>query len=60
MNKGQSTIEYILLITAVILVIVLFTTGNNSPFQQRLNTVFDTTTQTMVNAATYLKEPAAP
>jgi len=53
-HKGQSTVEYILLVTAVIAVIILFTTGNNSPFQQRLNSVFNTTTQGMLNVANVL------
>jgi hypothetical protein len=57
-HKGQSTVEYLLLITAVIAVIVLFTTGNNSPFQQNLNSVFNTTSQAMLNTATYLQENA--
>jgi Flp pilus assembly pilin Flp len=58
-HKGQSTVEYILLVTAVVLVIVLFTTGNGSLFQQRLNTVFNQTTQDMVNVATLLQTNAA-
>ncbi len=53
-HKGQSTVEYILLITAVVAVIVLFTVGNNSLFQQRLNSVLNTTTQDMLNVASRL------
>jgi len=56
--KGQSTVEYILLITAVIAVIILFTTGNNSPFQKNLNSVFNTTSQDMLNVASYLQDNA--
>ena len=58
-DKGQSTVEYILLVTAVIAVIILFTAGKNSLFQQRLNSVFNTTTQDMLNAASYLSQNAA-
>ncbi len=58
--KGQSTVEYILLVTAVVAVIILFTTGNNSLFQQRLNSVFNTTTQDMLNVASRLQDNAAP
>ena len=58
-HKGQSTVEYILLVTAVIAVIVLFTGGNNSVFQQRLNSVFNTTTQDMLNVASRLQDNAA-
>ncbi len=59
-DKGQSTVEYILLVTAVIAVIVLFTVGPNNLFQSRLNSVFDTTTQDMLNVATHLQDNAAP
>lgn len=51
--------EYILLVTAVIAVIVLFTAGNNSLFQQRLNSVFNSTTQDMLNVASRLQDNAA-
>ena len=60
LDKGQSTVEYILLVTAVIAVIILFTTGNNSLFQQRLNSVFNSTTQDMLNVASRLQDNAAP
>ena len=59
LNQGQSTVEYILLVTAVVAVVILFTTGNNSMFQQRLNSVFNSTTQDMLNVATYLQQNAA-
>ena len=58
-QKGQSTVEYILLVTAVVAVIVIFTTGNKSAFQQNLNSVLNTTSQDMLNAATYLQQNAA-
>ncbi len=35
-SKGQSTIEYILMVTAVIAVIIALTNGSNSPFQKKL------------------------
>jgi hypothetical protein len=50
LNKGQSTVEYILLVTAVVTVIIIFMTKNGL-FQQRLTTVFNSTTQSMVNVA---------
>ena len=59
-HKGQSTVEYILLVTAVIAVIVLFTVGNTSLFQTRLTSVFNTTTQDMLNVASFLQTNAAP
>jgi hypothetical protein len=58
-SKGQSTVEYILLVTAVIAVIILFTTGKNNLFQQRLNSVLNTTTQDMLNVASHLQDNAA-
>jgi hypothetical protein len=57
-HKGQSTVEYLLLITAVVAVIILFTTGNKSPFQQNLNSVFNTTSQDMLNVASHLQDNA--
>ena len=58
-HKGQSTVEYILLVTAVVAVIILFTVGSNSLFQTRLNTVFNQTTQDMLNVASLLQNNAA-
>jgi hypothetical protein len=53
-RSGQSTVEYILLVTAVIAVVIFFTTGDNNVFQNRLINVFNQTTQDMVNAANRL------
>lgn len=58
-HKGQSTVEYILLVTAVVTVVVLFTTGNGNLFQTRLNSVLNTTTQDMLNVASRLQDNAA-
>jgi YbbR domain-containing protein len=58
-HKAQSTVEYLLLITAVIAAIVLFTTGSNSPFQQNLNSVFNTASQDLLNVASHLQDNAA-
>jgi preprotein translocase subunit SecG len=56
-KKAQSTVEYILLVSAVIVVVVLFTTqtGNHS-FQGGLNSVFNSTTQDMLNVANRLSQ----
>jgi hypothetical protein len=57
--KGQSTVEYILLVTAVTLIVVLFTTGHGAgSFQSGLNQVFNSTTQDMLNVASYLQQNA--
>ena len=57
-RKGQSTVEYILLVTAVVAVIILFTVGNGSLFQTRLSSVFNQTTQDMLNVASRLQSNA--
>jgi hypothetical protein len=59
-HKGQSTVEYILLVTAVIGVVILFTNPANGLFSNRVNQVFNETTQDMLNVATYLQDNAAP
>ena len=57
-HKGQSTVEYILLVTAVVAVIILFTVGKNSLFQTRLTNVFNQTSQDMLNVASHLQDNA--
>ena len=54
-QKAQSTVEYILLISAVIGVVVLFTTlkGPGS-FQFGLNQVFNQTTMDLLNVVNRL------
>ena len=59
-DKGQSTVEYILLVTAVILVIVWFTTSKGQgSFQNSFNQVLNQSTQDMLNVATRLQDNAA-
>ena len=50
-KKGQSTLEYILLVTAVILVLLWFLTGSGSPFRERYNDTLDAATNGMLNMA---------
>ena len=57
-HKGQSTVEYLLIVTAVVAVILFFTTGSSSLFQTRLTNVFNQTTQDMLNVASYLQDNA--
>jgi hypothetical protein len=59
-HKGQSTVEYILLVTAVIGAVIVFTSPKTGLFSQRLNQVFNQTSQDMLNVATYLQDNAAP
>ena len=44
---GQSTVEYLILVTAVIAVIILFVTNQNSGFQSKLSNTLNTATQGM-------------
>ncbi|MEI7999053.1 MAG: class III signal peptide-containing protein [Candidatus Omnitrophota bacterium] len=49
-KKGQSTVEYILLVTAVVTVAILIT-GKNSVFQNRLGNTINITTNGMQTMA---------
>jgi hypothetical protein len=42
-RKGQSTLEYIILVTAVIVVIISFLVSPSSPFKNQLNTTLNDT-----------------
>ncbi|MBI4308984.1 MAG: class III signal peptide-containing protein [Candidatus Omnitrophica bacterium] len=55
-KKGQSTVEYIVLVTAVLAVAILFMVsgGGNSPFQSKLNSTLSTVTDQMTNMANRL------
>ena len=46
-RKGQSTIEYIILVAAVIAVMIFFAGQNNTGLQQRLNNTYDIATNDM-------------
>lgn len=50
-RKGQSTVEYIILVTAVIVVVIVFVFNKDSLFQQRLNNTYDVATNMMENMA---------
>ena len=41
-SSGQSTVEYILLVTAVIAVMIFFTTNQNNGLQGKLNATLET------------------
>ena len=43
-KRGQSTVEYILLVTAVLAVIIAFVAGNGSVFKNNLNSTYTTAT----------------
>ena len=49
-KKGQSTVEYIILVTGVVMVMIMFlVTGDKSPFKQKLNGTLDTVADGMVD-----------
>ena len=49
-KKGQSTLEYIVLVTAVIAIILIFL-GPQGVFQNRVNQTLDVATNAMTNMA---------
>ena len=51
-KRGQSTVEYVLLVTAVLAVIIAFVSGSNGGFQVKLNATLNTAANEM-NAEMY-------
>jgi Flp pilus assembly pilin Flp len=59
-KKGQSTVEYVLLVAAVIAVMVAFTTNKNSGgFQDTLNTALGDASDQMSNLSGRFKQSDA-
>ena len=54
-NRGQSTVEYVLLVTAVVAVMIAFATNNGTGIQQHLNTTLSTAATQMNTMAETLK-----
>lgn len=55
-NKGQSTVEYIVLVTAVIAVMILFVTGSQKGgLQEKLNSMINTAAERMDEKAQTLQ-----
>ena len=49
-KRGQSTVEYVLLVTAVVAVIIAFVSGSgNGGFQSQLNTTLNSAVQEMAS-----------
>ena len=46
-RKGQSTLEYVLLVTAVIVVIIALVAGPTSPFKKAFNSVMQGSVDSM-------------
>lgn len=59
-KKGQSTVEYIILVTAVLAAIILFVANPGSPFRSRLDNTLNSATDAMVNMAGRLNGAFAP
>ena len=61
-KTGQSTVEYILLVTAVILILIFFLVAGNSPFKSKINQTLNEGTEGMLNMAQRLRlsRPLAP
>ena len=53
-RRGQSTVEYVLLVTAVVAVMIAFTTKQNSGLQGHLNQALDTAATDMENLSNSL------
>ena len=54
--EGQSTVEYIILVSAVIAVILVFVNGQNSPFQTTINNTYTTVYSDIDSRATVLSD----
>ncbi len=53
-QKGQSTVEYIVLVTAVIVIIIAFVVSPTGPFATRMNASMDSVTTAARNKAAAL------
>ena len=61
-RKGQSTVEYLILVAGVIAILIVFVGSGNSPFKVALNTTYVTATNGMADMANRLatSRPPAP
>ncbi len=53
-HSGQSTVEYIVLVTAVIAVVILFANNPNSGLRSKINNTYQDITDDMTNRADVL------
>lgn len=58
-KRGQSTVEYILLVTAVIGVLIVFTTNKNNGFQAQLNDTLSSVSSQIGNQTDVLERSHA-
>lgn len=59
-KKGQSTLEYILLVTAVVAVLIIFLRPGAGPFSQALNNTYGQMTGGMESMANRLSNSYTP
>jgi hypothetical protein len=59
-NQAQSTVEYIILVTAVIAVSVVFLLSPTSNFQKKYTNTLDIVTTQMENMATRITQATSP
>ena len=53
-RQGQSTVEYIILVGAVIAAILIFMNSSDSPFKTKIKNVYSNMTTTMTDSASSL------
>ena len=53
-KRGQSTLEYVLLVTAVIVVLIGLLASNNSPFRNALNSTLNSGLNGMTSQAAWM------
>lgn len=54
-KKGQSTLEYVILVAGVVAILILFLTADESPFRQAYNDTLHQGTDGMVDMANRLR-----
>jgi uncharacterized protein (UPF0333 family) len=59
-KKGQSTLEYIILVTAVIVIVIGLLVSPASPFRTQLNTTFNGAIDKINIATTYYANQVQP
>ena len=60
LRSGQSTVEYLLVVTAVIAVVIALATGQDSAFQKKLANTINRTTDGMEDMANRLMKATNP
>jgi hypothetical protein len=58
-KRGQSTVEYILLVTAVVSVGIIFLTNKNTGLQKKMNTTLEDVSDSIVDKGATLRDSHA-